>query len=677
MPTDMDITITELEEFEPSRVDGVGKGANGFPILMLKGIEGEVIETETTIEAVLEDLDKSDSTDSDDKCDVCGGEGLIKATESKCSKCRGTGLMPKIGMSEDELAEAAKASHGAAPSGTHVPVTNDCPTCHGGGTIKGDGTHDGIQCPDCDGTGEDNTLPPADKLSRVDGDGHHIHVGDTKGREAVDKSVELCEYSDCEICKEAWGEDFEKAKLDAKGRDALPGSAFALPDRRYPIHDESHARNALARVAENGTSEEKAKVRAAVKSRYPDIEVTAKAMDGTIFTGSNPSSDGSSDDSDDAAAPGTPAWEAVDAQIAHDAALALKTAGELIRKFAQREAVEVAVGEGNDIFDTMEAESAMAGVAHALGIMAQMAFHEGLEAAKSLDDDEAVEKAGKRLSTKSVSALAAARDHISQLLGDDDPAKADKNEKTDGGKSAADKFIEHANKAVLAKEIENMSTDELTKMLDEREERLVELIAEALKGKPAAMQADSVSNAKTANGKAKAKKPKEEDKDLEDEADQGDHDSANTSPSGAAKAVEDMTPEEIAAKEMMDEAIAMKKEAKKAQKQAAQDAAVAKEIKEGIEEATKAYESLQERLGNVDELRNRLATVEKMSAPVEDSPVRVAPVEDLTKAPRQIVIENEVARLEGLARNEANREIRKAYEDRANDERAKLATLEV
>jgi hypothetical protein len=135
-----------------------------------------------------------------------------------------------------------------------------------------------------------------------------------------------------------------------------------------------------------------------------------------------------------------------------------------------------------------------------------------------------------------------------------------------------------------------------------------------------------------------------------------------------------MTPEEIAAKEMMDEAIRMKQEAKKAQKQAARDAAVAKEIREGIEEATKAYEALQERLGNVDDLRSRLATVEK-NIP-ESGPVRTAPPEVAVKAQRQIEIENEVARLEGLARNSTDREVRKAYEDRAHDERAKLSTLD-
>ncbi len=62
------------------------------------------------------------------------------------------------------------------------------------------------------------------------------------------------------------------SELTAAERDALPDSAFALSGRRYPIHDIAHARNALARVDQHGTPEERKKVRAAVYHRYPSIE---------------------------------------------------------------------------------------------------------------------------------------------------------------------------------------------------------------------------------------------------------------------------------------------------------------------------------------------------------------------------------------------------------------------
>jgi hypothetical protein len=61
------------------------------------------------------------------------------------------------------------------------------------------------------------------------------------------------------------------AKLTTKDRNKLPAKSFAGPDRSYPIEDRSHARNALARVSQFGTSDLKAKVRARVHAKYPDI----------------------------------------------------------------------------------------------------------------------------------------------------------------------------------------------------------------------------------------------------------------------------------------------------------------------------------------------------------------------------------------------------------------------
>lgn len=63
------------------------------------------------------------------------------------------------------------------------------------------------------------------------------------------------------------------AVLTTRARRRLPDSSFAIPDKRaYPIHDIAHARNALARVSQYGTPEEKAKVRRAVLRRYPQLK---------------------------------------------------------------------------------------------------------------------------------------------------------------------------------------------------------------------------------------------------------------------------------------------------------------------------------------------------------------------------------------------------------------------
>ena len=60
--------------------------------------------------------------------------------------------------------------------------------------------------------------------------------------------------------------------LSTKQRKKLSKKEFALPGKRkYPIPDKAHARNALARVAQHGTSAEQKKVKAAVKRRFPSL----------------------------------------------------------------------------------------------------------------------------------------------------------------------------------------------------------------------------------------------------------------------------------------------------------------------------------------------------------------------------------------------------------------------
>jgi hypothetical protein len=65
--------------------------------------------------------------------------------------------------------------------------------------------------------------------------------------------------------------------LNSKERKALPSSDFALPGRRYPIENRAHARDALARVAQNGTPEEIAEVHRRVHAKYPDMVIAGEA----------------------------------------------------------------------------------------------------------------------------------------------------------------------------------------------------------------------------------------------------------------------------------------------------------------------------------------------------------------------------------------------------------------
>jgi len=67
------------------------------------------------------------------------------------------------------------------------------------------------------------------------------------------------------------------AKLTTRARKAIKPANFAGPDRSYPIENASHARNALSRVA-NKSPALKAKVRSAVKRKFPGIGKKAKSL---------------------------------------------------------------------------------------------------------------------------------------------------------------------------------------------------------------------------------------------------------------------------------------------------------------------------------------------------------------------------------------------------------------
>jgi hypothetical protein len=78
------------------------------------------------------------------------------------------------------------------------------------------------------------------------------------------------------------------AVLTTKARKKLPASSFALPGKgegptgkgagSYPIPDKGHAKAALSLVSQHGTSEEKARVRAKVKAKYPAMQLRRGAV---------------------------------------------------------------------------------------------------------------------------------------------------------------------------------------------------------------------------------------------------------------------------------------------------------------------------------------------------------------------------------------------------------------
>jgi uncharacterized coiled-coil protein SlyX len=715
MPITDEMTVTELVEITPDRVDAVGSPANGTEFLILKSLDSAAEKSHPT-------------------CDVCNGD---KTSGDLCKKCRGTGLMPRVGMTVKDLAEAVKASDGIAPSGTQVPIKHDCPTCKGTGILKtaGDENH---PCPDCDGSGRDGQY--ASGTNEVDGFPGSLSVGDPQHREKADKA--LCDDQSCEACKSAWEDmEVEKAKLKYAQRKKLPKSAFAIPaTRSYPIHDEAHARNALARVSQFGTPEEKAQVSAAVHRRYPNIEVGGKdsaekasdvvEKDGVV-SGSNPflgatvTTDTPSDSSDDGDDDG-------DAQIDSFILSGLLAVADALCDIMTAQKLDPDHDEVNGKV-MAHIEDAKAMINHAIVDQAM----------DSAGYKSALEKAGERLSAKSVTHITKTRDaanqlvnHLTELLGDYDPSK----QEDSAGKSASEKFMDRANKELLTKEIDEMTGEELIKLLDERDEanragKEVETTqtevettqtevettqpkgdeTEAEKGKPAADEHEAVANAKAENSKAKGKKPKEEEDDLEDEvdhmadaahkakpeveereavsnakrekskakkpkdendkledeADQGTDTSASGTrdADGGAKSVseestsEEFTPEEIEANQAVKAAKKEAKRAKKAAIETAEQAKIAKAITETVAQTAEVVKGLQDEL---EAMKQRL---------VPSDVSRTRPPEVVEKAAEHDALELEAARWERLADTTPEHEFRKEYRDRARAVRVKLAEV--
>jgi hypothetical protein len=69
------------------------------------------------------------------------------------------------------------------------------------------------------------------------------------------------------------------AKLTSQERNSLPSNDFVFPaDRKFPINDASHARDALSRAAAQGGDVE-ARVRAKVHNKFPGIGMKKKKKD--------------------------------------------------------------------------------------------------------------------------------------------------------------------------------------------------------------------------------------------------------------------------------------------------------------------------------------------------------------------------------------------------------------
>ena len=112
------------------------------------------------------------------------------------------------------------------------------------------------------------------KFTKTAADVYRAFIEEQKRITLEKKASQACDSCGCDPCDCGWGTYAhvkEAKKLTARARNRISEGNFALPNRRYPIHDITHARNALSMVARHGTAGEKARVRKAVKAKFPSI----------------------------------------------------------------------------------------------------------------------------------------------------------------------------------------------------------------------------------------------------------------------------------------------------------------------------------------------------------------------------------------------------------------------
>ena len=350
---------------------------------------------------------------------------------------RGTGVKP-----EDEITEIVAASidrvdgvlgpaNGTAPllmkslDGA-PPVDVDAVLKAGHGPFSGSHSH---VHPAFGDQGDDATH---EHEHSHDGDADHAHAHPVEKDASLKKATDAVAKADLSTAELNDLPDSDFAYIEPGGKKDDEGKTTPRSKRHFAIHDKAHADNAAARIAQGAEFGEQAKPKVLAAQRKFGTKAVEKAAG-------------------DEDVPGSPAWESQDAANLRTVAAQLAALKDRLEGAADRERAEVDAGADDDIEDAWDLDDACCALDAALGIVARLAFTEQQEALSPPDGD-GVAKAGRRLSQKSMDAITAARDRLTELLGEDAGPEP----------SAVDTPLPAAAGG------NDVTADDLTKALDER-----------------------------------------------------------------------------------------------------------------------------------------------------------------------------------------------------------------
>jgi hypothetical protein len=205
-----------------------------------------------------------------------------------------------------------------------------------------------------------------------------------------------------------------KAKYNADDLKRMASSGAAMPDESYPIEDHEDLDRAIRAVGRGGSSHDA--IRRHIESRARALGASSEIPDNWGSDGSLKKADGMADDLDpttvlaepdgdapgDENAPGSPAWEAIDAATARKwtgIAVRLKNA---LSVMADREMLEAATGDCDDAGEAWSLQDAECALDYVIDTLAGFAVGEQAEAELG---GEALEAVGKAMSGFDVAPL--------------------------------------------------------------------------------------------------------------------------------------------------------------------------------------------------------------------------------------------------------------------------------
>lgn len=178
-----------------------------------------------------------------------------------------------------------------------------------------------------------------------------------------------------EVMARIHGAAVRKAKYNTDDRKRMAGSGQAMDDGSYPIADEEDLDNAIHAVGRGGSSHDA--IRRHIISRAKSLGASSKLPDNWASDGSlkQPVSKADGDSE-----PGSPAWEAQDADSADHLVAAILALRPRVQALAVREGTEVGAGHMDDLCDVFDLQGAQDSLMQAAKLLGGFAVSERAEA---------------------------------------------------------------------------------------------------------------------------------------------------------------------------------------------------------------------------------------------------------------------------------------------------------